>query len=606
MADAAVIDSRTLYLRLLRYVHPYRRTFAISLLSMVLLACTEPILPALLKPLLDGSFIEQDAGARLTVPGLLVLLFLFRGGITYASDVSVNWVAQKVVLDLRQQMFRNLVMLPSAYFDTTNSSVLISKLSFDVTQVAQAATRGVTVLIKDSLAVLGLFCYMLYLNWMLSLTVLIVAPVVGLVIVGASRRLRLMSQKVQHSMGAITEVAQEAIDCHKAVKIYHGRDHETGRFYRAADENRKFTMKIATVSAANVPIIQALMAVVLAAVTYLAATLSVAGELTIGDFVAFFTAMTLLLPPIKRITGINEHLQRGLAAAQSVFSLIDEAPEPDSGARDCKPAHGDIEYENVSLAYEPRLSPALHGISVKIEAGETIALVGPSGSGKSSFANLLPRFYCPGRGRILLDGVDIADLSLHALRRNIALVTQEVLLFNDTVRNNIAYGAMREASAAAILRAVEAAHVSDFIATMPEGLDTLIGENGVRLSGGQRQRLAIARAILKDAPLLILDEATSSLDSISEQHIQAALETLRRGRTCIIIAHRLSTIENADRIIVLKHGKIEEIGTHDELLRRHGTYARLHRLQFRSHAAAVEMRPRRGEESTKIKKTVQE
>ena len=606
MADAAVIDSRTLYLRLLRYVYPYRRTFAVSLLSMVLLACTEPLLPALLKPLLDGTFIDQDAGARLTVPGLLVLLFLFRGGITYASDVSANWVAQKVVLDLRQQMFRKLVMLPSAFFDTTNSSVLISKLSFDVAQVEQAATRGVTVLVRDSLAVLGLFCYMLYLNWMLSLTVLVVAPVVGLVVLGASRRLRVMSQKVQHSMGAITEVAQEAIDCHKAVKIFQGRDHETGRFHRAADENRKFTMKIATVSAANVPIIQALMAVVLAAVTYLAATLSVAGELTIGDFVAFFTAMTLLLPPIKRITGINEHLQRGLAAAQSVFSLIDEAPEPDSGARDCKRAHGDIEYENVSLAYEPHLSPALHGISVKIEAGETIALVGPSGSGKSSFANLLPRFYRPSRGRILLDGVDIADLSLHALRRNIALVTQEVLLFNDTVRNNIAYGARREASAATILRAVEAAHVSDFIATMPEGLDTLIGENGVRLSGGQRQRLAIARAILKDAPLLILDEATSSLDSISEQHIQAALETLRRGRTCIIIAHRLSTIENADRIIVLKHGKIAEIGTHDELLQRHGTYARLHRLQFRSHAAAIEMHPRHGEDTAKIKKTVQE
>lgn len=580
MSEARGMDSAALYRRLLRYVTPHARTFAVSILCMVLLAGTEPALPALLKPLLDGSFVEEDATARLFVPGLIIALFVVRGAINYASDVSINWVAQRVVMDLRREMFERLVSLPSRFYDHTSSGVLISKLSFDVAQVAQAATRGLTVLVKDALAVLGLIGYMLYLNWTLSLTVLLVVPVIGLVILSVSRRLRLMSQKVQHAMGAITEVAQEAIECHKAVKVYGGREYEINRFDRAIDQSRRYSMKVVTASAANVPIIQVLMALLLAIVTYLAASLAAAGALTVGDFVAFFTAMTLLLPPIKRITGINEHLQRGLAAAQSVFSLIDEQPEADCGTGSLERARGEIEFRGVRLHYDAEGPPALTSVSVTIPAGETVALVGASGSGKSSFVNLIPRFYEPTEGSILLDGVELGALTLGSLRRNIALVSQEVLLFNDTVRNNIAYGAMRALGDAEIQRAAEAAHVLEFVSQFPRGLDTLIGESGVRLSGGQRQRLAIARAILKDAPVLILDEATSSLDSISERHIQAAVETLRCGRTCLIIAHRLSTIEGADRIIVFQHGRIVEVGTHQALMHRHGIYARLHRLQF--------------------------
>lgn len=580
MSEARGMDSAALYRRLLRYVTPHARTFAVSILCMVLLAGTEPALPALLKPLLDGSFVEEDATARLFVPGLIIALFVVRGAINYASDVSINWVAQRVVMDLRREMFERLVSLPSRFYDHTSSGVLISKLSFDVAQVAQAATRGLTVLVKDALAVLGLIGYMLYLNWTLSLTVLLVVPVIGLVILSVSRRLRLMSQKVQHAMGAITEVAQEAIECHKAVKVYGGREYEINRFDRAIDQSRRYSMKVVTASAANVPIIQVLMALLLAIVTYLAASLAAAGALTVGDFVAFFTAMTLLLPPIKRITGINEHLQRGLAAAQSVFSLIDEQPEADCGTGSLERARGEIEFRGVRLHYDAEGPPALTSVSVTIPAGETVALVGASGSGKSSFVNLIPRFYEPTEGSILLDGVELGALTLSSLRRNIALVSQEVLLFNDTVRNNIAYGAMRALGDAEIQRAAEAAHVLEFVSQFPRGLDTLIGESGVRLSGGQRQRLAIARAILKDAPVLILDEATSSLDSISERHIQAAVETLRCGRTCLIIAHRLSTIEGADRIIVFQHGRIVEVGTHQALMHRHGIYARLHRLQF--------------------------
>ncbi len=575
------VDSADLYRRLLRYVLPYWRIFLFSIISLVLLGATEPILPALMKPLLDGSFIEQDPTARLLIPALIIGVFLWRGIAGFAGEMALNWVAHKVVMDLRNEMFQKLVMLPASFYDNTKSGELISKLTFDVAQVAQAATHTLTVLVKDSLAATGLLLYMLYLNWKLWLIAVLAAPVVGLVVTVVSRRLRRLNRKLQQSMGAMTEVIQETIDCQKVVKVFGGQNYEGARFRQVSNQLRQYTMKIVTTSQANSPIIQVTMAMALATMVYIAASEARAGTLTAGDFIAFFTAMVLLLSPVKRLTDINNPLQRGLAAAESIFALIDEPQEPDEGKISMGRAAGEIRFCELGFCYpHHRSTPVLSDVSVTIAAGETVALVGASGSGKTSLVNLIPRFYHPTSGRIALDGIDIRAITLQSLRRNIALVTQEVVLFNDTVRNNIDYGAMRELSDGEVLRAAQAAHVTEFVRTLPEGLETLIGEHGVRLSGGQRQRLAIARALLKDAPILILDEATSALDTASERHIQAALEALKRGRTCIVIAHRLSTIEHADRIMVLKHGRIVELGTHAELIRRQGVYAELHRLQF--------------------------
>ena len=574
------VNSADLYRRLLRYVLPYWRIFLFSIISLVLLGATEPILPALMKPLLDGSFIEQDPTARLLIPALIIGVFLWRGIAGFAGEMALNWVAHKVVMDLRNEMFQKLVMLPASFHDNTKSGELISKLTFDVAQVAQAATQTLTVLVRDSLAATGLLLYMLYLNWRLWLIAVLAAPVVGLIVTVVSRRLRSLNRKLQQSMGAMTEVIQETIDCQKVVKVFGGQSYEGARFRQVSNQLRQYTMKIVTTSQANSPIIQVTMAMALATMIYIAASEARAGTLTAGDFIAFFTAMILLLSPVKRLTDINNPLQRGLAAAESIFALLDEPQEPDEGKMSMGRAAGEIRFCELGFCYPHQPTPVLNDVSVTIAAGETVALVGASGSGKTSLVNLIPRFYHPTSGRIALDGIDIRAITLQSLRRNIALVTQEVVLFNDTVRNNIAYGAMRELSDGEVLRAAQAAHVMEFVRTLPEGLETLIGEHGVRLSGGQRQRLAIARALLKDAPILILDEATSALDTASERYIQAALEALKQGRTCIIIAHRLSTVEHADRIMVLKHGRIVEIGTHAELIRRQGVYAELHRLQF--------------------------
>jgi ATP-binding cassette, subfamily B, bacterial MsbA len=574
------VNSADLYRRLLRYVLPYWRIFLFSIISLVLLGATEPILPALMKPLLDGSFIEQDPTARLLIPALIIGVFLWRGIAGFAGEMALNWVAHKVVMDLRNEMFQKLVMLPASFHDNTKSGELISKLTFDVAQVAQATTQTLTVLVRDSLAATGLLLYMLYLNWRLWLIAVLAAPVVGLIVTVVSRRLRRLNRKLQQSMGAMTEVIQETIDCQQVVKVFGGQSYEGARFRQASNQLRQYTMKIVTTSQANTSIIQVTMAMALATLIYIAASEARAGTLTVGDFIAFFTAMILLLPPVKRLTDINSSLQRGLAAAESIFALLDEPQEPDEGKMSMGRAAGEIRFCELGFCYPHRPSPVLSDVSVTIAAGETVALVGASGSGKTSLVSLIPRFYHPTSGRIALDGIDIRAITLQSLRRNIALVTQEVVLFNDTVRNNIAYGAMRELGDGEVLRAAQAAYVMEFVRTLPEGLETLIGEHGVRLSGGQRQRLAIARALLKDAPILILDEATSALDTASERYIQAALEALKRGRTCIVIAHRLSTVEHADRIMVLKHGRIAEIGTHAELIRRQGLYAELHRLQF--------------------------
>ena len=569
-----------LYFRLLRHVRPYWRTFAIGVLGIIVVAATEPALPALLKPLLDGVFVNKDESVIRWTPVFIVGLFVLRGLAEYVAQFALNWVGNRLVMDLRGIMFRKLLTLPARYFDDQASGNLISRLTFDVMQVTTAATSVLTAVFKDALVIIGLLGWMFWLNWKLTLLSLVMTPVIVLVVRMISVRLRNSSRQVQQQMGDMTQVIQETIEGHRVVKLFGGQPYEQQRFDSQANNVRRQLMKQVAASAASVPIVQFVAALALATIVYLATQQSNTDQITVGGFVSFITAMLMLTAPLKRVTSVNEPLQRGLAAAESVFSLIDQASETDTGSIDPGRVRGEVRFENLSFSYGADARQALDSIDLVIAPGETLALVGASGSGKTTLANLVPRFYEPTGGRILLDGQDIAGLKLSALRSNIALVSQEVVLFNDTVAANIAYGAMNQLSRAEIIAAATAAHAMEFISEMPDGLDTMVGENGVKLSGGQRQRLAIARALLKNAPVLILDEATSALDTESERHVQAALEVLMRGRTTIVIAHRLSTIENAHRIVVLDGGRIAESGAHAELLARGGKYAQLYRNQF--------------------------
>jgi subfamily B ATP-binding cassette protein MsbA len=574
------VSSRRLYARLLRYVAPYRGVFALALLGMIIVALTEPALPALMKPLLDGTFVEKNERIMTWMPAIIIGLFVVRGLAEYLAHYSITWVGNRVVMDLRNRMFDKLLELPSAYYDNKPTGNVISKLVYDVTQVTAAATSVLTVIFKDTLSMLGLLGWMLWLNWRLTMLALLMAPVIVLVVRSISTRLRASSRDVQHGMGDLTQVLQEAIEGHRVIKLFAGKEYESGRFDAEANRVRRFLMKQATASAASVPLVQIIAAVALAAIVGVATMQSSAQEITVGGFVSFITAMLMLTAPLKRITSVNEPLQRGLAAAESVFELLDEPGEADAGTVTMARASGVISFDGVSFAYRGSESLALDSIDLTVAQGEMVALVGASGSGKSTLASLVPRFYHPTRGRITLDGHDLERLKLASLRSNIALVSQDVVLFNDTISANIAYGAMKAVSEAEIIAAAEAAHAMDFIRRLPDGLKTMVGENAVRLSGGERQRIAIARALLKNAPVLILDEATSALDSESERHVQAALEALMQGRTTIVIAHRLSTVERAHRIVVLERGRVAELGTHAQLLERNGIYARLYRIQF--------------------------
>ncbi len=571
------MTSTELYLRLLKYVAPYRRVFALALLGMMVTAATEPALPAIFKPLLDGTFVEKDETIMRWMPVVIVGLFVVRGLAEYVASYSITWVGNKVVMDLRNAMFAKLLQLPTRYFDNHPTGNLISKLTFDAAQVTTAATSVLTVIFKDTLSIIGLLAWMLWLNWKLTLFALLMAPIIVGVVRLISVRLRRSSRDTQRVMGDITQVLGEAVDGHKVVKLFGGQQYEAGRFDTEINRVRRYIMKQTAASAASVPIVQLVAALALAGILYFATQQSNSDQVTIGGFISFVAAMLMLTAPLKRITSVNEPLQRGLAAAESVFELIDEPGEPDPGTATIARVRGEICFENVSFFYADTERPALDQINLTISPGETVALVGASGSGKTTLANMVPRFYHPTLGRITLDGNDLASLRLASLRANIALVSQDVVLFNDTVAANIAYGVMKDTGEAEIAAAAEAAHAMEFIRRLPQGLDTLVGENGAKLSGGQRQRLAIARALLKNAPVLILDEATSALDSESERHVQAALEVLMQGRTTLVIAHRLSTIEKANRIVVLDKGCIAEIGTHRELIERSGIYARLYR-----------------------------
>ncbi len=574
------LSSTQLYFRLLNYVKPYWRIFAISLLGMIVVASTEPLVPALMKPMLDGTFVHKDQAMMRIVPVVIVLIFLVRGIATFVGTLAISWVGNKLVMDLRNEMFAKLLCLPTGFYDDHATGTLISKLTFDVTQVTNAATVVVTISVRDTIVMIGLLGWLFYLNWKLTLLTLLMAPVIALIISTISRRMRHSSRDSQQAMGDLTQVIEESVSAHKVVKLFGGQQYERDRFNEQANWVRRHAMKQASASAANVPIVQMVAAVALAVVVYLATLQSNADEVTVGGFVSFIMAMLMLTAPLKRLTGVSEYLQRGLAAAESVFELLDTLGEKDEGRVAIGRVRGELHFDDVQFTYAADARPVLKNIQLDIRAGENVAFVGASGSGKTTLVNLVPRFYTATGGEIRLDGHNLIDLTLASLRANIALVSQEVVLFNDTISANIAYGQMRVVSQAEIIAAATAAHAMEFIREWPEGLNTLVGERGVKLSGGQRQRIAIARAILKDAPVLILDEATSALDSESERYVQAALETLMQGRTTLVIAHRLSTIEKADRIVVLQKGEIAEIGSHAELLARNGIYAQLHSIQF--------------------------
>jgi subfamily B ATP-binding cassette protein MsbA len=575
------LSSKQLYSRLLRYVKPYWKIFTVSIIATVLLAATEPLLPALLKPLLDGSFVEKDPQNIRLMPILLILIFVIRGIAGLISTVTINWVATRAVMDIRRDMYDKLIALPNQYFDHNTTGNIISRITYNVNQVSSAATNALIIAVRDSLAIIFLLAWMFYLDWKLSLIFFIIVPIAGLTIKLVSLRLRKLSKSVQDSMGDMTHIIEETTQGNRVIKIFGGQDYEKGRFQKVVNDVRRFTLKFTVTSAVNVPFIELLAASALAFMIFIASLKAAEGNITVGGFVSLFTAMAMLFGPAKRLTKVNANIQMALAASESIFALIDETPERKTGTHHLKSAKGVLEFRDVTYRYAETNEPALEDINLDIKAGETIALIGQSGSGKTTLANMVPRFYIPDSGQILLDGMDINDIELGDLRDNIALVSQDVVLFDDSIANNIAYGVMQKKfSEKDIIDAAKAAHAMEFIEQMPAGLQSQVGEKGARLSGGQRQRIAIARAILKNAPILILDEATSALDTESERHVQQAIENLKQNRTTIIIAHRLSTIKHADRIIVMQKGKIVESGTHDSLLETGGIYKNLQQLQF--------------------------
>ncbi|MDR2709805.1 MAG: lipid A export permease/ATP-binding protein MsbA [Burkholderiales bacterium] len=577
-------NSWTLYKRLLGYLCGYWKVFALSLIAMAIAAATEPAFVSLMKPLVDGGLVGKDPQTMVWVPLAIIGLFLLRGLSSFVNEYSTSWLSGHLVQRLRQEMFKLLLRLPVAYYENQSSGRMVSRVMNDVNQITEAGFNVITITVKDGLTVLGLFGLLLYTDWRLTLVCFLVFPAVAICIQYISRRLRGLSRENQKQMGQLTQVLGESIECQRVVKVYNGETYETGRFAEGAKAIRQNHVKQRVTSSVNTGVTQLIIACALSAVLYYAGVLARQDALTPGGFVTFVTAMVRVFAPIKRITNVSLSLQRGLAAAESVFAFLDEAPEPDHGTQVLNETRGALSFRNVTFRYARAERDALAGITLNIEPGETLALVGPSGGGKTTLVSLIPRFYIPQSGEILLDGAPLNEITLASLRSQIALVSQDVVLFNDSVAANIAYGHQgagdRQVDRDAVVEAARAANALDFIEAMPEGFDTLIGEKGVRLSGGQRQRLAIARALLKNAPILILDEATSALDTQSERLVQAALENLMKNRTTIVIAHRLSTIENADRIAVMENGRITELGAHRALLAQQGVYAKLHYLQF--------------------------
>jgi len=566
--------------RLWPMITPFKAGLIAAAVALVANAASDTFMLSLLKPLLDDGFGKADRAILLWMPLVVIGLMIVRGISGYVSSYCISWVSGKVVMQMRRRLFGHMMGMPVAFFDQQSTGTLLSRITYDSEQVASSSSSALVTVVREGASIIGLFIMMFYYSWQLSIILVIIAPIVSIVIRLVSKRFRDISKNMQNTMGHVTTSAEQMLKGHKEVLIFGGQKVETERFDSVSNRMRQQGMRLVSASSISDPIIQLIASLALAFVLYAASFPSVMETLSAGTITVVFSSMIALMRPLKSLTNVNAQFQRGMAACQTLFSILDMEQEKDEGKRVIERAKGDIEFKNVTFTYPGRDTPALRDVAFSIPAGKTVALVGRSGSGKSTIANLMTRFYDIQQGEIMLDGHDLREYTLSSLRNQVALVSQNVHLFNDTIANNIAYARTDVFTREEIEKAATMAYAMDFISKMDNGLDTVIGENGVLLSGGQRQRIAIARALLRDSPVLILDEATSALDTESERAIQSALDELQKNRTSLVIAHRLSTIEKADEILVIEDGRVVERGNHADLLEQRGAYAQLHRMQF--------------------------